>query len=150
MAAKLAAGDLMLEFKGVAKGLAFRKAVSKNNNDYWAVLRPTKSGERKLSQFGVKIPALDTSLPGTAYIVDPESKKKVEVRLESGVTNAYEGKGGGNPKVQFRGKTTLPNGQERMLTLVISQTQGGEWNVIAKAVGIGGGGGAATVDVDDL
>lgn len=108
---------------------------SAKGNDCFGVLAKKADGSRYLSKYGVGIPALAKDLPSSVTIKG--GKEEVVLDLELGYTES------GNRKVSFSGATEVPGQGKRMVRVNISQTKSG-WNVIAKVIPMGEGGGRVT------
>lgn len=121
----------------VGTELPMRAAVSKKGNEYFAVMAKNKRGERYMSRYGVPIPALDDMLP-TEATVDGKP-----VTLDPGISTS------GNPRVSG-GTQIVVNGNPLNVTVSISLKQDGNWNLIAKAIPGGGGGGSRVQSISDL
>lgn len=115
----------------------------KTGNTYFAVLTPTATG-RKDTGFGVKVPAMDTSLPKSVTLVDQDGTKHV-LKLEAAPATyvdrdskkTVERK---NPGVRTQQKLVL-SGDEKQVKVSISDLGEDTWNLKVTVSGISGGGG---------
>ena len=133
-AAAAPVAPLVLEIAG--QKLPLLHFTSQKGNDCFGVLAKKANGERYLSKYGVGIPALGDDLPLKGSIVAADGSK-VDLALELGMTES------GNRKVSFSGSKEVPGQGSRMVRVNISQTKSG-WNVIAKVIPMGEGGGKVT------
>lgn len=84
--------------------------------------------------FGVQIEAVNEALPTSVDLFDPTTDETVTIYLSKGETEDGRAKVSGSQSIDLRGEV-------KSARVSISVTKAGDWNVIGKVFGQGGGGG---------
>lgn len=137
--------------------LVKKAKASGERNTYWTVLNPVNAqGERTVPFAGVKVPAFGATLPGTVTLIDQDG---TEIVLSlTAKADTYKDRDTGkmvaraNKAVGVSQKVLL-SGEDKMVSVSVSDIGEGRNNLTVSVNGISGGGTgakAAPVAISDL
>ena len=122
------------------KPLSLKPVDTRNGKTFYLVYK-NGSSPFAAAKYGVQIPALKSDLPTAVDFQYGSYKASVPVKPVEATH--------GRPKVGGQHNFDM-DGAAKTLSVSISETKAGNWNLLVKAFGAGGGGGSRVTDLDDL
>lgn len=113
--------------------LPLRSTTSRHGNTYWAALAKKKDGSRYFSKYGVRVAAV--VLGGES----PKAGEAITILGSEFVLHADENDRG-QSQVKTSGTMVVPGHGKKQVQITITDVGEGEYNLVAKVVGISEGG----------